>query len=164
MTSFWDAFNAEADAARSTVDGAAFVAAGFTVQMTGGGCMAWEAHSADGKAFVWITDAEGFSVTLATAEDDAEDHYLIGLHIEGQDPDSAVYVHARRDPAEAIAMAADLLASRGGVDQAVRRQRLATEYVRVVGYDPFADCPTIDIEEVAEIIREMPATIAAEGA
>lgn len=45
----------------------------------------------------------------------------------------------------------------GGVDLeqlslAIRRHRLADEYVALVGYDPFVDDPTITVEQVEELI------------
>lgn len=159
MTSFWDAFNAEANAARSTVEGAAFVAAGYTVQMTGGGCMAWEAKSADGRAFVWITDEEGFSIVLGGPE--TADHYIVGLYLN--DMDEGTIIDCGRDPAEAIAKAAEALAEYGGVNPTDRRAVLSAEYVRVVGYDPFVDFPAIDVEEVAGVIAGMPAVIESEA-
>lgn len=161
MTTFWEAWNAEVSAIKSTPAGAAFVAAGFDVQMTGGGCMAWEVKSADGSAYVWVTDSEGFAVTLG--EGDTADQYIIGLYVGDADGQVGDIIEAGRDPATAIAKAIELLAPYGGQDQAERVSRLGCEYVRIVGYNPFVDCPTIDVEEVAAVIRDMPATIAAEG-
>lgn len=161
MATFWEAWTAEVNTIKATASGAAFVAAGFDVQMTGGGCMAWEAKSADGSAYVWITDAEGFSVTLGA--DDPADQYIIGLFVGDADGQIGDYIEVGTDPAAAIAKAVELLAAYGGQDQTERKTRLAAEYVRTIGYDPFVDCPTIDIEEVATVIRDMPATIAAEA-
>jgi hypothetical protein len=145
--SFWTRFRTEAARIKGTPEGQAFVAAGFDIEMTGGGCMAWS--RAARSHYVWITDAEGFSVELG----DGDDQWMLGLYAGDDGESVGDVVMCGRDPAAAIAKAEELL-----------RRELAAEYVERIGYDPFDDDPTNTIAVVAQLLTDYDAERAPEVA
>lgn len=75
----WEMFEAEQNA---TDYGKAFIAAGFALNMTGGGCTAWEKELANGLRLS-ITDSEGVDCKLSDAnanDPDKPDEWMIGLY------------------------------------------------------------------------------------
>lgn len=75
----WEMFEAEQNA---TGYGKAFIAAGFALNMTGGGCTAWEKELANGLRLS-ITDSEGVDCKLSDAnanDPDKPDEWMIGLY------------------------------------------------------------------------------------
>ncbi|MEL4071690.1 hypothetical protein WKW50_16215 [Ochrobactrum sp. GPK 3] len=75
----WEMFEAEQNA---TDYGKAFIAAGFTLNMTGGGCTAWEQHFDNGSRLT-VTDSEGVDCKLSDAhanDPSKPDAWLIGFY------------------------------------------------------------------------------------
>lgn len=89
---WWDGVVATANA---TPEGIAFIAAGFQLQHTGGGCTAWQREVGDWV--ILITDSEGLGHRLdahAIDDENKPDYWLVGAAPLEGDGDGTQCVNA----------------------------------------------------------------------
>ena len=77
---FWSWWERVLEDAPKTAVGQITTAAGFRIDHTGGGCLAWGKNLA-GKHYVWITDTSGGGLG-----DTPEDEFTVGLYNDDGDP------------------------------------------------------------------------------
>lgn len=103
MSRFFEWFDALSAEAEHTEDGKLFIAAGFTLEHTGGGCTAWRRDIGQ-RGFILITDSAGTDHRLGNtyaADACRPDCWLVGLHRDDESSDGIEATTA----AEAIMMA-----------------------------------------------------------
>jgi len=75
--------------ARATPLGARMVAAGYGIDHTGGGCLAWAKTNAAGDC-VWITYNDGISLLPEGDETAEAAQWLVGLYLNNSDDEPQV--------------------------------------------------------------------------